>query len=45
MWPYLIKKKIVVFTMFKKFKLHVEKKNDYAIKRLRINGEGEYISI
>lgn len=42
MWIYLIEKKSEVFIFFKKFKLLVEKKSGCKLKKLRINGGGEY---
>lgn len=40
----MIEKKNEVFIPFKIFKLLVEKEDEYDIKKLKINGEGEFTS-
>lgn len=43
-WLYFIKPKCDVFSIFKKFKLMVERQNGMVLKILRTNGGGEYMS-
>ncbi|KAK2446029.1 hypothetical protein QL285_016886 [Trifolium repens] len=44
-WLHLIEKKSEVFTKFKKFKALVEKQSSCSVKKLRIDGGGEYTSL
>jgi transposase InsO family protein len=44
MWTYLISKKSEVLSVFKKFKLAVERKSEHKLKTLRTDGGGEYVS-
>lgn len=45
MWIYLIERKSDVFTLFKKFKFHIEKQSGCKLKKLIINGGDEYTFI
>jgi hypothetical protein len=44
-WVYLLKRKVDVFTIFKKFRDLVEKSTGRLIKCLRIDNGGEYTSM
>jgi len=44
MWLYMIKAKSDVLTIFKRFKVAIEKHSEKAIKNLMIYGGGEYTS-
>lgn len=44
MQVYLIERRSEVFTQFKKLNLHVEKQSGCKLKKLRIDGGGEYTS-
>ncbi|EOY21321.1 Uncharacterized protein TCM_012799 [Theobroma cacao] len=43
-WIYFIQHKLVVFSIFQKFKAKVENESGYRIKKLRTDNRGEYTS-